>query len=814
MNKFLAAASRDIANLTPLARNSPTRTVRSLAEPGAAGSSPGAAADADDGVGDSFDAQHTPMGSPTAGRSPDRTARSLLSPSRKGVLEHSRDVQALISMCRLPSLQRDAAAIQNSLETIVPSLLRDLSQHAKTAVCRYILLLEYKEDDVVFKQGAPPDAFYFVLSGRVSFYRRNPAEHDKEGRAVLSAPKQGDGSSQHQHARCAKWGDYLGQRGQGQGFGEIAFMPGSRETGRTAAVISDGDGSRADSEHAWAHVAPAVLIKVPPHIYKKEIYPFQARQLQMQSKVAYLEQLLLLQGWHRDKVVQLAYSMLHRHVSHGTTLVRLGAPAEYVYMVVSGTIKVMIPHEVEYAKGTGDVSEGTANNKKYARGASAMVEHGHAHKVLTNTEVALLGANDIFGLIEAMQGPLLRMQRTAICTSDTELFLAPMAVFVELAMANARTRVLAFRLVAHRKHWEELRLQYTKQYPGVKTHLTMNIMNQFANYSMRPQSLMKAVDVKKMHRQRNRIIASLREARTTHRVALEKTRKGLHEEASEVFADEINKLKATIASVRELGANWVARREQEDARQALEEAERQWEIVDRKINIKKMRGRSKILDKKNKAAAAVAAQAKEDEVKSAAKVVQTAASRQDRLKRNQIVVGGTAATTMARLAELIGATPSKDGRGHSFHSSAARKASEASVQAPVIRRPSSAAATQRRGSARLSAARAALPVPPPSPISPSRAAGRRAVSASPDGEFAGRARSVSPVSLKAPSRPGTAPSPSKRRKLPTLGEATEVAAAPRPAARPPPRRPRPKSSAGTAGERRASRPGVARLRPR
>ena len=93
-------------------------------------------------------------------------------------------------------------------------------------IARTIQVRWYRNNEPVFLQGAPPDAYYTVLSGAVSIYFKLP-----NGPPEMDTP-----------AHRREYGRFLVQLKKPAGFGELSFQGDYKHTNRNAGVISDGDG--------------------------------------------------------------------------------------------------------------------------------------------------------------------------------------------------------------------------------------------------------------------------------------------------------------------------------------------------------------------------------------------------------------------------------------------------------------------------------------------------------------------------------------------------------------------------------------------
>ena len=81
-------------------------------------------------------------------------------------------------------------------------------------------------------------------------------------------------------------------------------------------------------------------------------------------------------------------------------------------------------------------------------------------------EVALLGPDDVFGLVEMMGRN--DTARWAVASQPCEVFVVPSAAARELSVADPRTNELAKKIVAARTHWEAVcEASYQKEHVAI-----------------------------------------------------------------------------------------------------------------------------------------------------------------------------------------------------------------------------------------------------------------------------------------------------------------------------------------------------------
>ena len=118
------------------------------------------------------------------------------------------------------SSDEDIQTILSIINTVAPSLLDGLTEGSCNRIARGLEVRCYPRNEVLFRQGDPPDAYYTVIRGAVSIY-------------ALS----GDSSACSADAREGK---FLCQLPPGSSFGELSFNANGIHSRRNAGVVSDG----------------------------------------------------------------------------------------------------------------------------------------------------------------------------------------------------------------------------------------------------------------------------------------------------------------------------------------------------------------------------------------------------------------------------------------------------------------------------------------------------------------------------------------------------------------------------------------------
>lgn len=119
-----------------------------------------------------------------------------------------------------------------------------------------------------------------------------------------------------------------------------------------------------------------------------------------------LRESILFSQWSMDQLVKMAYAMKKRQYSKGTSLVRQGDRADFVYVVNKGKIAIL-------KKMINQANKQITASNGITKGSSAEI----------SVDIAELGPHDIFGLVELF-GSSKKMKREAYAlTTNVEVYL-------------------------------------------------------------------------------------------------------------------------------------------------------------------------------------------------------------------------------------------------------------------------------------------------------------------------------------------------------------------------------------------------------
>eukprot|EP00957_Ditylum_brightwellii_P132578 10110496-Ditylum_brightwellii.AAC.1 len=165
-----------------------------------------------------------------------------------------------------------------------PKLLEGLTESNKKKIGINLFLKCYEHDEIVFKQGDPPDAYYTVIRGAVSIYALNSSTASTD-------------NDDERDDRC-KYGKFLMQLPPGASFGELSFNANYKHSSRSAGVVSDGSHGQSKVQlqtsgivtpdfsgmHETEASNVAVLLLIPEKTYMTELYTRHTSKHQTKDK--------------------------------------------------------------------------------------------------------------------------------------------------------------------------------------------------------------------------------------------------------------------------------------------------------------------------------------------------------------------------------------------------------------------------------------------------------------------------------------------------------------------------------------------------
>ena len=431
-----------------------------------------------------------------------------------------RQMTRLLEYCSVPPQHRNVDEILTIVDDEAPNLLSGLALSNNRAIARNLQIKIYKKNDVVFLQNAYPDAYYTVLRGAVSIYAFSSSA------VVTEEEKMNDNRLQY--------GKFLVQLSSGVGFGELSFNGDGKHTLRNAGVVADGllshqmdshdqentpkpnqrdlggdkekesnlpkdiNGNELDENGRYSNMT--VLLLIPEKSYMSEMYSLHASKNNTKEKITFLRRSFLFASWSMDHLVKMAYAMKKKDFVRGEQLCRQGDRAELIFLIKKGKCKVSIMSVVKLENDVGKLV-GTTNRA---------------------VDIAELGENDIFGLVESYGGSK-KMKRTAAAASPLEVYVMNSASFYQFLSQVPRTMTLVEKVVQKRKNWEKLRVEYAKNFPTMKCTLPAN-SSEMSKYSLSRQSTMSESELKELKEQNLVLYRHLREARSCYRGAIMKAK--------------------------------------------------------------------------------------------------------------------------------------------------------------------------------------------------------------------------------------------------------------------------------------------------
>ena len=275
---------------------------------------------------------------------------------------------------------------------------------------------------------------------------------------------------------------------RGKGFGELSFQADGNHTPRNAGIVSDGLGliegeynSKGSPVAKGSNVAErsglsdvCVLLLVPEACFMKEMYALHASKNQMNIKVAFLKKSFLFSQWSNDQIVKLAYQIKKREMVKGDVLAKQGNSVNVIFLIIKGRIKIQVSSETTLKDGGG-------------------AKVGITNKLV---EIAELGENDIFGLVEAVENKR-KMKRTGLCVHSGEVFVVSMTQFYSMVSQVPKTLALVEKVVQKRRAWEKLRAEYASNFPSMKCCLPQNATD-MSKYALSKESAMSEAELKEV----------------------------------------------------------------------------------------------------------------------------------------------------------------------------------------------------------------------------------------------------------------------------------------------------------------------------
>ena len=418
----------------------------------------------------------------------------------------------------------DIQTILSIVNTLAPRLLDGLTQANCQNIAKGLEIRCYQRDEVLFRQGDPPDAYYTVVRGAVSIYARS--EDNVNGETTC------------------RDGKLLCQLPPGASFGELSFNANGKHSPRNAGVVSDGShgqskvmvrsngtgGSKTTTNGGGMVEVEAsdvaVLLCINEGLYMSELFPRHAAKHSTKDKLDFLRSSLLFRHWTADQLIKLAYAMKKKTYAEGTVLVREGGEHfEFVYFIRKGRVKVQ-----SAIKG-GTCKNGTGMSCQ-KRPFSAIHSEKNANKKndlsATETErgidIAFLGNGEMVGLVEIATKSK-KMRRTIIATKRTDVFVVPVFAFYAFLAHQDKTREFIEKMAKKRMDWEALRLDYAAKFPTMP-HTLPKKWARMSSYMLHPDSILTEVERRRQNVMQTIETRKLREAKARYRVATMETFSG------------------------------------------------------------------------------------------------------------------------------------------------------------------------------------------------------------------------------------------------------------------------------------------------
>lgn len=417
----------------------------------------------------------------------------------------------------------DVHTILSIVNTVAPKLLDGLTEGSCNRIARGLEVRCYPRDEVLFRQGDPPDAYYTVVRGAVSIYAISGDS------STPCIDDEGGGCSDE-----GREGNILCQLPPGSSFGELSFNENGIHSPRNAGVVSDGshgqsrvmvriDGSRFSGGKTTGGEATtgglveveasevAVLLCIPEALYMKELFPRHAAKHSTKEKLDFLRSSFLFQHWTGDQLIKLAYAMKTKTYAEGTVIANEGEHIEFVHMIRKGRVTVR-----SAVKGGNKNSVGSKRPLGSAEGDNDK-KIPSPSETPRNVDIAILGDGDVVGLVEAATRSK-KMRRTIVATKCTDTFVVPIYKFLHILTNQDKTKDLIQKMADKRKHWESLRLDYAAKFPTMPRNLPKD-WEQMSLYILHPDSVLTEAERRQQNENQTLVSCKLREARAFYRVA-------------------------------------------------------------------------------------------------------------------------------------------------------------------------------------------------------------------------------------------------------------------------------------------------------
>jgi CRP-like cAMP-binding protein len=431
----------------------------------------------------------------------------------------------------------DVQTILSIINTLAPNLLGGLTEANCSKIAKGAEIRCYQRDQVLFRQGDSPDAYYTVIRGAVSIYARS-------GDARITTSDATGGGS----IGTCRDGKFLCQLPPGASFGELSFNANGMHSPRNAGVVSDGshgqskvmirsDGSRlsgvATSTGGKAGDGGiieveasdvAVLLCIPEALYMKELFPRHAAKHSTKEKLDFLRSSFLFQHWTADQLIKLAYAMKKKTFADGTVIAREGDHVECIYMIRRGRVKLQ-----SAIKGGNSSRNFPKQNTRNARTRQLGYkkrplgaidgEEGTitTSETLQGIDIAFLGDGEMLGLVEAATKSK-KMRRTIITTKCTDMFVVPIFAFHSFLVHQDKTKAFIDKMADKRRHWQALRLDYATKFPTMPRSLPRD-WKQMSSFILHPDSILTETERRQQNEMQTIVNRKLREARALHRAA-------------------------------------------------------------------------------------------------------------------------------------------------------------------------------------------------------------------------------------------------------------------------------------------------------
>ena len=222
--------------------------------------------------------------------------------------------------------RRSEAAVKVIMDWMVTSKIfpADIPPAMLKTICMGMENKNLKKNEVLFLQGDPGDRFYIIMEGKVQLAIQDNKEEEVRLRIKRDADPEALNRQDWASSNGGGIGKFLKILNQGIAFGELSLMD---ETARTTSCICCSD--------------EAQLCVIDQALYNRTLRNFHKTRATTKDLFNRLSGWPTFKKWVPELRQNLADSGVMRTFNRGMIICHKGAPLEYLYVVVDGTVTAM-----------------------------------------------------------------------------------------------------------------------------------------------------------------------------------------------------------------------------------------------------------------------------------------------------------------------------------------------------------------------------------------------------------------------------------------------------------------------------------------